>query len=65
MPDEIVFRFLEDGIAAPARLLPGAPETCRAVLDALPAVPLRFSKAGELADDAAAFFASNPAEELA
>ncbi len=34
-------------------------------LDALPAVPLRFSQPRELADDAAAFFASNPAEELA
>ena len=38
MQDEIVFRFLDEGVAAPARLLQGqAPETCRAVLDALPA----------------------------
>ena len=38
MLDEIVFRFLDEGVAAAARLLQGqAPETCRAVLDALPA----------------------------
>ena len=39
MQDEIVFRFLEEGVAASARLLREreAPETCRAVLDALPA----------------------------
>jgi hypothetical protein len=36
--DEIVFRFLEEGVAASARLLrEQAPETCRAVLAALPA----------------------------
>jgi Protein of unknown function (DUF3830) len=36
--DELVFRFLEEGVAASARLLrEQAPETCRAVLDALPA----------------------------
>ena len=36
--DEIVFRFLDEGVAASARLLSEeAPETCRAVLDALPA----------------------------
>jgi hypothetical protein len=36
--DEIVFRFLDEGVAASARLLrEWAPETCRAVLDALPA----------------------------
>jgi hypothetical protein len=36
--DEIVFRFVDEGVAASARLLPEhAPETCRAVLDALPA----------------------------
>jgi hypothetical protein len=40
MPDEIVFRFLDDGIAARARLLPEAPKTCRAVLNALPTVGL-------------------------
>jgi hypothetical protein len=35
---EIVFRFTDDGVAAPARLLrEEAPETCRAVLGALPA----------------------------
>jgi hypothetical protein len=34
--DEIVFRFLDDGVVASARLLPEAPETCRAVLNALP-----------------------------
>jgi Protein of unknown function (DUF3830) len=40
--DEIVFRFLDERVAAPARLLRGeeAPETCRAVLDALPATGL-------------------------
>jgi hypothetical protein len=36
--DEIVFRFLDEDVAAPARLLRGhAPETCNAVWDALPA----------------------------
>src|SRR5436309_10129188 len=42
MRDEIVFRFLDEGIAASARLLREweAPETCRAVLDALPAAGL-------------------------
>ena len=36
--DEIVFRFVDEGIAASARLLrERAPETCRAVSDALPA----------------------------
>jgi hypothetical protein len=34
--DEIVFRFVDEGIAAAARLLEEAPETSRAVLDALP-----------------------------
>jgi hypothetical protein len=40
--DEIVFRFLDEGVAASAALLREreAPETCRAVLDALPAVGL-------------------------
>jgi Protein of unknown function (DUF3830) len=39
--DEIVFRFLDEGIAASARLLAEeAPETCRAVWDALPAAGL-------------------------
>ena len=38
--DEIVFRFLDEGVAASARLLREAPETCRAVLDALPAAGL-------------------------
>src|SRR5262245_33155966 len=39
--DEIVFRFLAEGVAAPARLREReAPETCRAVLDALPAAGL-------------------------
>ena len=39
MQDEIVFRFLDEGVAASARLLrEQAPETCGAVLDALPAV---------------------------
>ena len=38
MQDEIVCRFLDEGVAASARLLrEQAPETCRAVLDALPA----------------------------
>ena len=38
MQDEIVFRFVDEGIAASARLLrERAPETCRAVSDALPA----------------------------
>jgi len=33
--DELVFRFLDEGVAASARLLEReAPETCRAVLDA-------------------------------
>jgi uncharacterized protein DUF3830 len=37
--DEIVFRFLDEEVTASARLLRGeAPETCSAVLDALPAV---------------------------
>jgi Protein of unknown function (DUF3830) len=36
--DEIVFRFLDEDVAAAARLLRDqAPETCRAVWDALPA----------------------------
>jgi hypothetical protein len=36
--DEIVFRFPDEGVAASARLFGDqAPETCRAVLDALPA----------------------------
>jgi hypothetical protein len=36
--DDIVFRFLDEAVAASARLLRDqAPETCRAVLDALPA----------------------------
>jgi Protein of unknown function (DUF3830) len=36
--DEIVFRFLDEDVAAPARLLrEQAPETCREVWDALPA----------------------------
>ena len=36
--DEIVFRFLDEGVTASARLLrEEAPETCRAVLEALPA----------------------------
>jgi hypothetical protein len=40
--DEIVFRFLDEGVAASAALFREreAPETCRAVLDALPAVGL-------------------------
>ena len=38
MQDEIVFRFPDEGVTASARLLPElAPETCRAVLDTLPA----------------------------
>jgi Protein of unknown function (DUF3830) len=41
VPDEIVFRFLDEGIAASARLLrEQAPETCSAVLEALPAAGL-------------------------
>ena len=41
MPDEIVFRFLDEGVAASARLLrEQAPETCRAVWDSLPAAGL-------------------------
>ena len=37
MEEEIVFRLPDEGVAAPARLLrEHAPETCRAVLDALP-----------------------------
>ena len=36
--DELVFRFLDEDVAAPARLLrEQAPETCSAVWDALPA----------------------------
>lgn len=36
--DEISFRFLDEGVSAAARLLrEQAPETCRAVLDVLPA----------------------------
>jgi hypothetical protein len=39
--DEIVFRFLDEDVAAPARLLrEQAPETCSAVWDALPATGL-------------------------
>jgi len=35
--DEIVFHFLDEGVAASARLLrEQAPETCRAVVDVLP-----------------------------
>ena len=38
MPHEILFRFVDEGVAATARLLSDeAPGTCRAVLDALPA----------------------------
>ena len=38
MQDEIVIRFLDEDVAAPARLLrEKAPETCSAVWDALPA----------------------------
>jgi hypothetical protein len=33
---EIVLRFPDEGVAALARLLEEAPETCRAVLEALP-----------------------------
>ena len=41
MPDEIVFRFSDEGVAASARLLrEQAPETCRAVWDSLPAAGL-------------------------
>jgi hypothetical protein len=41
LQDEIVFRFLDEGVAARAQLLRReAPETCRAVLDALPATGL-------------------------
>jgi hypothetical protein len=42
MQDEIVFRFIDEEVTAPARLLrePKAPETCRAVLDALPVAGL-------------------------
>jgi hypothetical protein len=38
VPNEIVFRFVDEGVAASARLLGEreAPETCRAVLDVLP-----------------------------
>ena len=37
MQDEIVFRFLDERVAASARLLQEqAPDTCRAVVDALP-----------------------------
>jgi hypothetical protein len=37
VPDEIVFRFVDEKVAASAQLLgEQAPETCRAVLDALP-----------------------------
>jgi hypothetical protein len=36
VPGEIVFRFGDEGVAASARLLDEAPETCRAVLAALP-----------------------------
>jgi uncharacterized protein DUF3830 len=38
VPHEIVLRFPDEGVAASARLLrEQAPETCRAVMDALPA----------------------------
>ena len=38
MQEELVFRFPDEGVAASARLLrEEAPETCRAVLEALPA----------------------------
>ncbi len=38
MRDEVVFRFVDESVAASARLLrEQAPGTCRAVLDALPA----------------------------
>lgn len=36
MAAEIVFRFPDEGVAASARLLEEAPETCRAVVNALP-----------------------------
>jgi hypothetical protein len=37
VPGEIVFRFVDEGVSASARLLrEQAPETCRAVMDALP-----------------------------
>jgi hypothetical protein len=38
VPDELVIRFVEEGVSASAQLLrEQAPETCRAVMDALPA----------------------------
>lgn len=37
MPGEIVFRFPDEGVAASARLLEEASETCRAVVEDLPA----------------------------
>lgn len=40
MPGEIVFRFPDEGVAASARLLDEAPETGRAVLEALPVTGL-------------------------
>jgi Protein of unknown function (DUF3830) len=40
VPGEIVFRFSDEGVAASARLLEKAPETCRAVLEALPVTGL-------------------------
>ena len=41
MTDEIVFRFVDEGVTAQARLLRDqAPETCEAVLGALPASSL-------------------------
>lgn len=40
MQGEIVFRFPDDGVAASARLLGDAPETCRAVLEVLPVTGL-------------------------
>jgi hypothetical protein len=41
VPDEITFRFVEEGVTASARLLrEQAPETCRAVWDALPVAGL-------------------------
>ncbi|OLE00683.1 MAG: hypothetical protein AUG91_03655 [Actinobacteria bacterium 13_1_20CM_4_69_9] len=43
MHDEIVFRFVDEGVAASARLLREereAPETCRALLGALPTTGL-------------------------
>jgi Protein of unknown function (DUF3830) len=36
VPGEIVFRFADEEVAASARLLEEAPETCRALLEALP-----------------------------